>query len=361
MYDKLFQPFQIKSVKIRNRVCMPSMVCFHWADASGQVTERHIRHYQAAARGGVGLIIQEATCVSETGRLSGDQLGLWDDGQVPGLRRLVEAVHREGVPIFNQIHHAGVMGNGADLLCPSDFSCMGKKKMQHGREITPEEIRRVQAEFVAAARRSYEAGYDGVELHGCHSYLISQFLNRNVNRRTDGYGQKPETFVTEILEEIRRVTPPEFIVGIRLGAFEPALADGIAHARLLEAHGIDFFDVSYGFRGQDSPEKPADFPYKDVIYAAGEIKKQVSVPVFAVNSIKNGEMAEDILRRTSVDMVDIGRGILVNYHWANDVKEGRDPGKCLDCKECIWRLTPDRTVCPGYRQYMKRQTGETIG
>ncbi len=131
----------------------------------------------------------------------------------------------------------------------------------------------------------------------------------------------------EILEKIKEAVPKEFIVGIRLGAFEPALADGIRHAKLLEEHGIDFLDISYGFSGEDEPGAPKDF-VKDVIHAAGEIKKHVSVPVFAVNSITDARMAEDILERTGVDMADIGRGVLVNYNWAIDAKEGIPADVC---------------------------------
>ena len=131
---------------------------------------------------------------------------------------------------------------------------------------------------------------------------MCQFFNRRVNRRSDEYGREPERFALEILTGIRALTPKSFIIGIRLGAFEPALADGIAHAKALEEAGIDFLDISYGFQGMDEPEKPEDFPYRDVIYGAAEIKKQVHVPVFAVYGIQSPQMAEDILMRTGVEM-----------------------------------------------------------
>lgn len=343
--NKLFEAMNLKNLKIKNRICVPPMVCYNWVEEDGYAVQRNIDHYRAIARGGAGLIIQEATCVDPEGKLSKDQLGIWEDGQIDGLKEIADAVHEEDCPIFLQIHHAGVNGSGEYLLCPSDYEMDKDGEKRIGHEMTKEQIQKVQDQFVKAAVRAYQAGYDGVELHGCHSYLMCEFFNSRVNKRTDEYGQYPERFAVEILERIKEAVPKEFIVGIRLGAFEPALADGIRHAKLLEEHGIDFLDISYGFSGEDEPGAPKDFPYKDVIHAAGEIKKHVSVPVFAVNSITDARMAEDILERTGVDMADIGRGVLVNYNWAIDAKEGRDTGRCLHCKECQWGI--DAEKCAG--------------
>ena len=157
--------------------------------------------------------------------------------------------------------------------------------------------------------------------------------------------QLPERFVLEILEGIRKVTPPEFVVGIRLGAFEPELSDGVAHAKKLEAMGIDFINVSYGFDKEAVREKPQGYPFAEAIYGAERIRAAVQVPVFAVYGIQDGETAEAVLKQTGADMVNIGRGVLVNYNWASDVKAGRDPGKCLYCKTCMWRSDPDQ--CAG--------------
>lgn len=341
------------TLEIKNRICVPPMVCFGWSDDSGMVTEKNVNHYRAIARGGAGLVIQEATCISKEGRLSLDQLGIWEDEQIPGLKKIVDAVHEEGVPIFVQIHHAGVIAAPESRVCPSEYTCVHKGIEKHGRELTVSEIHEIEEEFIQAARRAFEAGYDGVELHGCHSYLLSQFMNRRVNQRTDEYGQDPMRIVERILEGIRRITPETFLVGIRLGAFEPELSDGIAHAKWLEEHGIDFIDVSYGFEFEDHREKPEGYPFAEAIYGAKKIKEAVSVPVFAVYGIQNGEQAEAVLEDTGVDMVDIGRGVLVNYGWANDVKDGRDPGRCLYCPTCMWRVDPAR--CAGRLLHERRK------
>lgn len=350
----LSDPLKIKNLTIKNRICVPPMVCYHWADESGQVTEKNIRHYQSIARGGAGLIIQEAACVSPDGRLSMDQLGIWRDEQIPGLKKITQAVHDEGVPIFIQLHHAGVLGAGEDLVCPSEYDCVFRDRPRHGRAMTAEEIHQVIGQFADAAKRAVLAGYDGIEIHGCHGYLLCQFLNRRVNQRTDEFNPDSMKIIEMILDGIRSQVPDDFIIGIRLGVFEPTLEDALAHARWLDRHGIDFIDASYGFNFEMDPVKPEDYPLLDVHYGAGEIKKAVHVPVFAVNSIDSPQKAQEVLDVTGVDMVDIGRGTLVNYSWANDALAGRDTGKCLHCPQCMWRI--DWKKCPG-RRLLERQRG----
>lgn len=208
-----------------------------------------------------------------------------------------------------------------------------------------EDIKTIQNDYIQAARRAYEAGYDGIELHGCHGYLISQFLNNRINKRTDEYGNTPEKFVIEILEGIRKVTPEEFVVGIRLGGFEPAIEDGLKHAKILEEKGIDFLDVSYGFMSEQEVNVQEEYKYSNAVYAAEKIKAAVSIPVFAVNGIYSAETAEGVLKDTNVDLVDIGKGALINPNWANAAKEGKDTGKCLSCSKCMWFGQSE--VCPG--------------
>lgn len=352
MSKKLDDSFFIRKTQIRNRICVPPMVCYHWSDESGIVSDRHVAHYREIAEGGAGLIIQEATCVTQEGRLNDCQLGIWDDGQIDGLRRITQAAHSAGCPIFIQLHHAGIVGIAPQAYCPDSYTLCRDGVEKCGVRMNDADIKRIQQAFIDGARRAYAAGYDGIELHGCHSYLMCQFLNRRINRRSDAYGSCPELFIYEIMDGIRKVVPEDFVMGIRLGAFEPTLTDAIEHAKHLEAHGIDFIDVSYGFTGEDNPEKPADFPYKDVIYAAGEIKKHCHVPVFAVNSIRVPDDARGVLALTNVDMTDIGRSTLVNPHWAADALAGRNTGRCLDCSVCQWRINAEQ--CAG-RILLRRQ------
>jgi len=331
---KLFSEFNIKNVKMKNRICIPPMVVGFSND--GSVTPENVERYKELAKGGAGLIIQEATCVNIDGKLSENQLGIWTDEQIEGLRSIVDVVHEENCAIFVQIHHAGVVGISENPMCPSTYEYKKLEKTVVGREMTIEDIKSIQNDYIEAARRAYEAGYDGVELHGCHGYLISQFLNTKINKRIDEYGTNPEKFVIEILEGIRKVTPKEFVVGIRLGGFEPTIEDGLHYAEILDKNGIDFLDISYGFFSQQEMHVNEDYKFSNAVYAAEKIKKEVSARVFAVNGIYSAETAENVLNETNVDMVDIGKGALINPNWANDAKEGRDTGKCFSCAKCMW-------------------------
>lgn len=340
----LSSPLALGGCTLKNRICIPPMVLYGQPVAGGRVTENHVRHYETLAEGAPGLIIQEATCVSAGGRLSPGQLGIWQEEQLPGLRKIVKAVHRHHVPIFVQLHHAGIMSTDMPRLCPSSYTMMRNGEPVEGVRLEQPQIRQIRDDFIAAGRRAYEAGYDGVELHGCHSYLLCQFLNRRVNRREDQYGDGL-VLIREIFQGIRQVTPPGFVIGIRLGAFEPTLADGIRHARAFRDMGMDFLDVSYGFSGEMEQTAPGAEKLLPVIRGAAAIRQEVDIPVFAVDGIRTPAQAMEILRETGVEMVDIGRSVLVDPNWPKKAIAGQNPGKCLGCWACMWRI--DKNKCPG--------------
>lgn len=354
MTDILFSSLKIRGIEIRNRICIPAMVFYGHTDDSGNVTERHIEHYSELAKGIPGLIIQEATCVEKAGRMNKTQLGIWNDEHISGLRRIVDAVHTYDIPIILQLHHAGITamtsypaGTAEEYeyrIGPSDYICKYKYSTFSGRAMTCAEIKQMKKCFSDAALRAVKAGYDGVEIHGCHNYLLSQFFNRNINQRKDIYGN-PTQFPIEVFRVIREVVPSDFIVGMRLGGFQPELTDGIYDARIMDANGIDFLNISYGFRLEQKIELPEYIPYTDLIYAAQRIKQSVYCPVFCVGGIKSPAQARRILKDTSVDMVAIGRGVLVNPRWPDDAENKRPVGKCLDCAACYWR--GHRSDCPG--------------
>lgn len=349
--SKLFESLTIRNLKLKNRIAIPPMVMYHWSDSTGIVSQKHINHYEAIAKGGAGLIIQEGTCVNPHGKLTDTQLGIWSDEHIEGLKKITAAVHQHNVPILVQIHHAGVVAIEEDTICPSNYECIFRDQPKKGRALTLHEIEGLQQDFIHAGVRAYQAGYDGVEIHACHSYLISQFLNCRINHRQDSYGLQKELFAEKIIDGIRSQTPQSFIIGIRLGGFEPTLKDGISFAKKFESLGVDFLDISYGFVLESEPYKPDNFPYQDIIYAASQIKKEVSIPVFAVNQINHPDLAESILKDLGVDMVDVGRATLVNYNWANDAFMGNEVGKCINCKVCMWRIDPSK--CPGKIKFEK--------
>lgn len=353
-YTHLFTPWKLDRFSIQNRICVPPLVIYSWSDDTGRVTDKHIAHYRALTTGGAGLVIQEATCVCPEGRLTLDQLGIWEDGQKEGLSRIKDVLHEAGMPAIVQLSHAGILAKRPeDRVAASDFTCefAGTRS---ARALTIDEIHRIEQQFIDAGRRAYEIGYDGVELHASHGYLLSDFMNTTMNQRTDEYNAKDNLIMKNIITGIRRVTSPDFLIGVRLGIYEPTLDVGIANAKMLEALGVAFIDAFYGCEWTADPKTPEGYPFNASIYSAKMVKKEVSIPVFAVLDIQSGEQAEAILADTGVDMVVIGRGSLVNYSWGNDVRAGRDPGHCLHCSLCQWKVDPER--CPG-RKLLEKQRG----
>ena len=351
----LLDAVRIGGIMTRNRICVPPMACFGWGEKDGRATERTVAHYRSFAQGGAGLIVQEATCVSREGLRALGMLGIWDDRHIDSLSRVVEAVHAFDCPILLQLQHSGAAALGDHPPAPDVYSFReaGKPdKISH--RMSLDEIHRTQNDFISAGRRAWLAGYDGVQLHGAHRYLISQFLNCRVNRREDIYGWKPERFLLEILEGLRAVTPTGFVIGIRIGAFQPTLAEGLYHATVMESMGFDFLDISYGFyQEMIPPTLPESWPLKDVTWAARQIKRTVSIPVFTVQGLRTPKEAVLALELTGADIVNIGRSFLVDREWAKRALAGEETGRCLDCGFCHWHDgNPEN--CPGKKIWESR-------
>jgi 2,4-dienoyl-CoA reductase-like NADH-dependent reductase (Old Yellow Enzyme family) len=353
----------IGSKQLSNRIAIAPLYMPCLNGPHGEVTRATVDHYAALAAGGPGLVIQEATCVLPTGKIGPRQLELSSDDQVEAHAAIAAAVHAARVPIVMQIHHAGVLACEDELVSASECSLerrvrpdsgrpdAGGRRLAHARALSESEVEDLIEAFVAAGRRAAAAGYDGVELHGCHGYLLCQFLNSRINRRDDAYAD-PLRVILPIMEGIRAEAPPGFLVGIRLAYAEPTLADGIAHARGLDAAGVDFIDVSSGFPGAFEPDVPAGWPYSDRAWGASRIKPVVSAPVFAVGGIRTPEQAQGVLDSAGVDMVDIGRSALVDPGWPATALAGGTPGACVHCKSCFWRFDPEG--CPGRKRMERR-------
>lgn len=357
--SNLFSSLSIKNVRFKNRVVLPPMVCFNWSDDAGVVSARHVAHYRRRAAGGCGLIIVEAHAVSERGRLNHSQLGLWSDGHVAGLAKIVRACHKHGASVLVQINHAGFKTPttiASPALAPTDY----RDGSKHAGAMTLVEIRKTQEAFVAAARRAKESGCDGVELHGAHGYLINQFMSPLANRRDDRYGgdlTARTTFAREIIEGLKeQVVDDDFVLGYRMGGNEPGLKEGTEIARLLEKAGVELLHVSSGFSEEDHPQAPSDFPYHWIVYLGTEIKKHVGIPVISVCRIRTPQEAEWLVGN-AVDLVAIGRGQLVEPDWAKKARSGEELITCLDCKpSCPW--SDDSSQCPRYDHelYEKHRT-----
>lgn len=343
----LFKEYVLKQTRVLNRIVMPPMVCFGWS-RDGSVTELHREHYSKRANNDVGMIITEALCIDENARLDISQLGIWKDDQISGLSNLADDIKKEGCIALAQIHHAGMKTHpevSNDIIAPS------KQNDLNAREITKDEIFKVKEAFLNAVCRAEKAGFDGIELHGAHGYLLSQFASPITNKRTDHYGGNVTSrmrFAQEIIDDIKRSVKSSFIIGYRMGGNEPDISEGVKIAKILESSGIDYIHVSYGI-SQGKPEKPKSFPFSEPVYYASQIKKAVNTPVIAVNGIRTPSTAQQILEAGYADFTAIGRGLLSDPYWAKNAKHNVPVNPCLNCSRCFW--FKDGSLCPAKKKF----------
>ena len=381
-YQKLFSRGKIGQVTLPNRIVMPPMGT-NMAGYNGEVTDEIIAYYAARAKGGCGLIISEIARVDEqTGIGMTGQISAAAAHYVPGLLRMSDAVHQYGSRIFLQLHHPGREASkgllrGVQPVAPSPIPCKVTREMP--RELTAEECEALIRKFVTAAYFAKAANFDGVELHAAHGYLLNQFLSPYSNHRTDQYGGSEENrlrFVADIVEGIRKVCGPAFAISVRLSCDEYVegglkIQDTVRIASALEAHGVDAISVSAGiYESGYAIMEPQGFPEGWKKHLATEIKKNVSIPVVAVNNIKYPATAERFLEEGVCDFVAVGRGQLADSAWAAKAREGRDEDirKCLGCLYCFTsyaRLHPiECTVNPllgrerRYNEDTLKHTGE---
>ena len=342
----LFTDYELKKHKIKNRVVLPPMVCFGWGNEKGEASDLHIKHYEEIAAGGAGLIIVEATCIGKDGRLAPDQLGIWDDQHIEGLSKIAKACKAHDATVLLQVHHAGLKTHKDVIdvaVSSSDYQEEGKK----ARQLSTDEIREIQEKYVQAAIRAEKAGFDGIELHGAHGYLISQFLSPVINKRSDIFGGVIENrmrFAVEIVGMVKAAVQPNFIIGYRMGGNEPSIEDGIIIAKALENAGVDLLHVSAGIPGEQLPEVPDGFEYNWIVYGGTEVKKNVSIPVVLVNDIRTPERAEYLISNHLGDFIAIGKPQLADPKWTEHALNGSAIVECIKCKRCQWYS--DGRNCP---------------
>jgi NADPH2 dehydrogenase len=321
---RLLDPLKIGSLELRNRIVMPPMAT-GYAGTKGEVTEKLLKHY-ADRSNDLGLLIVEHSFVALEGRGSMNQLGVYSDDLISGLTRLVEVAHENGTPIAIQLNHGGGISSseitGIKPVAPSSVM-----HPQIGVEI-PHQLNLVEIEgvidtFRDAARRGFEAGFDAIEVHGAHGYLLGQFISPVTNKRLDNYGGSLENRVRlsrRIVEEIKRDLGSNYPVFYRIGVEDSVLypggltlQKGVEAARMIVGAGVDIIDVSGGLGG-GRPEGLVG-PGFFVPHAAA-VKEVVDVPVIGVGGIQTAEEADKIIRSGKVDLVAVGRAYLSEPRWA---------------------------------------------
>jgi NADPH2 dehydrogenase len=316
--QKLFTEFQIKNLTLKNRVVMPPM-CMYCAPETGMTTDWHVVHYGSRAAGGAGLIIVEATGVSPEGRLTSNDLGIWDDSHIEGLARIATAIHEGGAKAGIQINHGGrkCEAEGVQIEAPSPIAYDEAGRVP--KEMTKQDIADTVLEFKNAAIRAHQAGFDLIEVHAAHGYLLSEFLSPLTNKRVDEYGGSYENrvrFLGEVLDAVREVWPDDKPIEVRISA-EDYLEGGNqsedlgAMLNLVKHKGIDSVNVS---TGGVVPIAPKAYPGYQISHAE-KIKKLTGLPTTCGGLITKPEEADNILQEGKSDLVYLGRELLRNPYW----------------------------------------------
>ncbi|WP_321878398.1 NADH:flavin oxidoreductase/NADH oxidase [Paraburkholderia bannensis] len=331
----LFEPFKLKDVSLRNRIAVPPMCQYMAVD--GMINDWHHVHYAQIARGGAGLVIVEATAVSPEGRITPGCTGIWNDEQAKAFAPTVAAIKAAGSVPGIQIAHAGRKASanrpweGDDHIAEGDargWQTIAPSAIPFGanlpkvpQEMTIDDIARVREDFVAAAKRALDAGFEWLELHFAHGYLGQSFFSEHSNQRTDAYGGSLENrsrFLLETLAAVRKVWPEHLPLTARFGVIEydgrdeQTLAESIELTKNFKREGLDMLSVSVGF---STPT--AQIPWAPAFLApiAQKVRRAAGLPVSSAWGIGTPELAERSVASEQLDLVMVGRAHLANPHW----------------------------------------------
>lgn len=357
MFKNLFSPIKIGKMELANRLVVAPMVV-NYCNPDGTASEKWMAYLEARAKGGFGLIITEDFAVDPKGKGFSFIPGLWNDAQIESHSELTNRIHKHGVKIMAQIYHAGRQTchwvTGEQPLAPSPIPCPRLQELP--RELTIPEIQEIVEEFGDAALRAKKAGFDGVEIHGAHGYLVSGFMTLYANKRTDMYGgnlMNRLRFPLEIIANVRAKVGKEFIVGFRISGdeFVPggrAIEDTKFIATILEENGIDILHISAGVYGSNDTIMGAALTRHGMLAdLAAEVKKVVSIPVITVNRINDPFIAEIILRSGKADLIAMARGSLADPELPKKTLIGNfdDITYCIACMQgCLGEVVQDKPV-----------------
>lgn len=342
-YQHIFSPVTIRHMTVKNRIVMMPMGT-NFGEQNGEMSFLHINYYEQRAKGGTGLLIVENASVdSPQGSNGTTQLRIDSDNYIPRLYKLCENVHKHGACIAIQINHAGAsaMSSRIGMQPVSASDVPSKEGGEIPRPLTKEEILHIVRKYAEAARRAQICGFDAVEIHAGHSYLISQFLSPIYNKRTDEFGGSAENrtrFAHMILEAVRKQVGPHFPIFLRISADElmeggNTLEDTLAYLEYLEKE-VDVFDVSCGLNGSIQYQIDANYlPDGWRSYMARAVKEKFGKPCIAVGNIRHPQIAEEILAKGDADFIGMGHGLIAEPEWVNKVEYGNecDLRSCISC------------------------------
>jgi len=359
MLESIFSPFTLKGKVIKNRFTIPAMVT-NYCNEDGTATEKFLVYHEERARGGWGLIITEDYAVDPLGRGFKNVAGLWNDDQIEGHKELPKRVKAHDTTIIAQIYHAGrqtnsgVIGKDAIPVAPSAIQCPFSTKTP--RELTIPEIQVIVSQFANTAYRAKQCGFDGVEIHGGHGYLIAGFMSLYANKRVDNYGgniANRTRFPREIVQAVRAKCGNDFIIGFRISADEfieggRTIEDTKVIVSILEEAGIDLVHISAGtYVSADRIIPPYQVRHGWITDFAAQVKRNVEIPVITVGRINDPFVANNAVKDEKADFVAMGRASLTDPHLPNKVDAGRreEIRNCIACNHgCIGILFTDNPI-----------------
>ncbi|MBU8907784.1 NADPH dehydrogenase NamA [Desertibacillus haloalkaliphilus] len=316
MANQLFSPYTIKDVTLKNRIVMSPMCMYSAKNQDGKLTPWHFTHYISRAVGQVGLLMIEASAVTPQGRISAEDLGIWSDEHIEGFKQLVEQIHEQGSKAAIQIAHAGRKATVAGpIIAPSAIAYNGK--MRTPEEMTTAQIKETIKAFADGARRAKQAGFDIIEIHGAHGYLISEFLSPLTNQREDEYGGNERNryrFLEETIEAVKQEWDGPLFVRISASEYHEngtPLETFVEYAKQMKEQGVDLIDCS---SGGVVPVRIEPYPGYQVRFAE-TIKHQAAIASGAVGLITTGIQAQEILQNERADLVFLARELLRDPYW----------------------------------------------
>lgn len=342
-YSHIFSPFTVQRMTTKNRIVMTPMGT-NFGEHSGEMSFLHINYYEQRAKGGVGLLtVENASVYSPQGSNGTTQLRIDRDEFIPRLFNLCERVHKHGACISIQLNHAGAsaMSSRTGEQPVSASNIPSKEGGEIPRPLEKDEIYMIVKKYGEAAKRAQIAGFDAVEIHAGHSYLLSQFLSPLTNKRTDEFGGSAENrarFTRLVIDEVRKQVGPFFPIFVRISADEfldggNTLDDCIDYLQYF-GDNVDVYDVSAGLNGSIQYQLDANYmPDGWRSYMARRVKEAYGKPVITVGNIRDPKVAEDILARGDADLIGMGRGLIADPDWVNKVEFGHedDIRKCISC------------------------------
>jgi len=320
--SKLITPLANSKLKLHNRLVMPPMATAK-ADENGNITDAILDYYNEKSQGGyISLIILEHSYIDANGRVRDRQISASDDSVIEPLKRLTDMVHGNGSKIAMQINHAGsatLKSVGLGIVGPSAVPHPTAKTVPSSLNIP--QIHKIIDEFQASAVRAQKAGFDAVEIHSAHGYLLNQFYSPLTNLRTDEYGGNLHNRIRihlEIIKAIRHAVGPDFPILLRFGGCDympggSTVADSVSAAFEFEKAGVDILDISGGFCGYINPNSAKAGYFSDV---SSPVKLAISIPVILTGGITTAQQAEDLLSCGAADLIGVGRAIMSDSDWA---------------------------------------------